>query len=241
MTTRTILAAMLLVATGFVGGASAQQPAPGPVKTVDVGGRPVQLVVPAGQCELDRSHQFDASVLDLATRAIAGANEMLLHTAECAGLDGARTGRTPYLSDFAQVQVALQFKSTELRGQEAAAAKEICQSLRTDGAQIEKQAGAEIKDRVKNLQAGIAVNETKALGVLGEDQNACYSGILMNVQTPTGETRLILGVYAMGVLNGRLIFLYRFAANPPAGAVDSMVQLQQQLMRDHVALNNQRR
>ena len=123
----------------------------------------------------------------------------------------------------------------------ASGLKEICQSLRTDGAQIEKQAGAEIKDRVKNLQAGIAVNETKALGVLGEDQNACYSGILMNVQTPTGETRLILGVYAMGVLNGRLIFLYRFAANPPAGAVDSMVQLQQQLMRDHVALNNQRR
>ncbi len=237
---RIILAALTLAAASVAGSASAQV-APGPIKTVDIGGRPVQLVVPAGQCELDRQHQFDASVLDLATRAIAGANEMLLHTAECVSLDGARTGRVQYLSDFTQVQVSLQFRKTELRGQEAAAAKEICQSLRTDGAQIEKQAGAEIKDRVKNLQAGIAVNETRALGVLGEDQNACYSGILMNVQTPTGETRLILGVYAMGVLNGRLVFLYRFVANPPAGAVDNMVQLQQQLMRDHVALNNQQR
>lgn len=237
---RIILAALTLAAASVAGSASAQV-APGPIKTVDIGGRPVQLVVPAGQCELDRQHQFDASVLDLATRAIAGANEMLLHTAECVSLDGARTGRVQYLSDFTQVQVSLQFRKTELRGQEAAAAKEICQSLRTDGAQIEKQAGAEIKDRVKNLQAGIAVNETRALGVLGEDQNACYSGILMNVRTPTGETRLILGVYAMGVLNGRLVFLYRFVANPPAGAVDNMVQLQQQLMRDHVALNNQQR
>ena len=237
---RTILAALLFAAASLAGTATAQV-ATRPTKTVDIGGRPVQLVVPAGQCELDRRHQFDASVLDLATRAVAGANEMLLHTAECVSLDGARTGRVQYLSDFTQVQVALQFKGTELRGQEAAAAKEICQSLRTDGAQIEKQTGAEIKDRVKNLQAGIAVNETRALGVLGEDQNACYSGILMNVRTPTGETRLILGVYAMGVLNGRLVFLYRFAGNPAAGAVDNMVQLQQQLMRDHVALNNQRR
>jgi len=241
MPSRTLVAALLLAAASAFGSASAQQAAQGPTKTVDIGGRPVQLIVPAGQCELDRQHRFDASVLDLATRAIAGANEMLLHTAECVGLDGARTGRVPYLNDFTQVQVALQFKGTELRGQEAAAAKEICQSLRTDGAQIEKKAGAEIKDRVKNLQAGIAVNETRALGVLGEDQNACYSGILMNVQTPTGETRLILGVYAMGVLNGRLVFLYRFAANPPSGAVDNMVQLQQQLMREHVALNSQRR
>ncbi len=241
MNPRAICVAFSLAAASIVASASAQQVAPGPTKAVDIAGRTVQLIVPAGQCELDRRHQFDASVLDLATRAIAGANEMLLHTAECAGLDGARTGRVPYLNDFAQVQISLQLKKTELGGQEAAAAKEICQSLRNDGAQIEKQAGAEIKDRVKNLQAGIAVNETRALGVLAEDQNACYSGILMNVQTPTGESRLILGVYAMGVLNGRLIFLYRFAGNPAAGAVDNLVRIQQQLMRDHVALNNRPR
>lgn len=237
MTVRSLIAVALAVLTLAGSPAGAQSN----TVTVDIGGRPVQLIVPVGQCALDRKHQYDASVLDLATRAIAGANEMLLHTAECVSLDGARTGRLQYLSDFAQAQVALQFKSTELRGQEAAAAKEICQSIRIEGAQIEKQAGTEIKERVKNLQAGIAVNETKALGVLGEDQNACYSGILMNVRTPSGENRLILGVYAMGVLNGRLVFLYRFAANPPAGAVDNLVQLQQQLMREHVALNNQRR
>lgn len=219
---------------------NAQQKSPAtPPVSVDIGGRTVQLLVPEGQCALDRSQRYDASVLELAQRAIQGSNEMLLHTAECANLQNARTGSTPYLNDFHQVQVALQFKQTELRGQEAAAAKEICQSLRNDGAEIEKKVGGEIKDRVKNLQAGIAVNETKALGVLAEDQHACYSGILMNVQTPQGTPRLILGVYAMAVLNGRLVFLYHFVGEPPAGAVDRLVEQQKNIVRQHVAINNQ--
>ena len=224
---------------GFVAlPATAQQRNTPAQLSVDIGGRPVQLLIPEGQCALDRNQRYDASVLDLATRAIQGANEMLLHTADCTNLQSARNGQTRYLNDFHQAQVALQFKATELRGQEAAAAKEICQSLRVDGAKIEKEVGGEIKDRVKNLQAGIQVNETKALGVLAEDQSACYSGILMNVQTPTGDTRIILGVYAMAVLNGRLVFLYHFIAEPPAGAVDRLVEQQKVIVRQHVAANS---
>lgn len=233
-----VVAAFTTIGLMSLPAAAQQRNAPAQV-TVDIGGRQVVLLVPDGQCALDRSQRYDASVLDLASRAIQGANEMLLHTADCNNLQNARTGRTPYLNDFHQAQVALQFKATELRGQEAAAAKEICQSLRVEGAKIEQQVGGEIKERVKNLQAGIQVNETKALGVLGEDQSACYSGILMNVQTPSGDKRIILGVYSMLVLNGRLVFLYHFIAEPPGNAVDRLIEQQKQIVRQHVAANNQ--
>ncbi|MFM9941602.1 MAG: hypothetical protein ACKVP7_19120 [Hyphomicrobiaceae bacterium] len=232
-----VLAAIAAMGLG-VTPMAAQQPRSAAPIVVDVGGRAIKLLLPDGQCALDRNQRYDANVLDISSRAIQGANDLLLHTAGCKNLDDARAGRTPYLNDFHQAQVALQFKQTELQGQEAAAAKEICQSLRSEGAQIEKEVGAEIKDRIKNLEAGIKVNETKALGVLAEDQLACYSGLLMNVQTPTGDKRLILGVYSMGVLNGRLIFLYHFRAEPPAGAVDRMVEQQKQIVRQHVAINN---
>ncbi len=232
-----LLAAIAALAM-LSGPVTAQQAAtPAPV-AVDIGGRTIKLLIADGQCALDPKQRFDASVLDLSSRAIAGANEMLLHTANCQDLKQARTGLQQYLNSFHQVQVALQFKATELLGQEAATSKEICQSLRAEGAQIEKEVGGEIKDRVKNLQAGIKVNEVKALGVLAEDPSACYSGLLMNVQTPSGDTRLILGVYAMAVLNGRLVFLYHFQAAPPAGAIDRMVEQQKQTVRQHVALNN---
>jgi hypothetical protein len=229
-----------LAITGSVAVAQQKVPERAPAaaaQTVDVGGRQIRLPLPEGQCLLDRNQNLDRQVLDLASRAIAGSNEMLMHSAECNNLKNARVGKDKYLNDFAQVQVALQFKSTELKGQEAGAAKEICQSLRVDGDKIEKQVGGEIKDRVKNLQAGISVNETKALGVLGEDQTACYSGLLMKIQTPQGDTRLIMGVYAMGVINGRLLFLYRFQAEPQPGAVDRMVELQKKAMTDTLAAN----
>lgn len=226
-----------LAATGSATVAQQKAPALAAAPTVDVGGRQIRLPLPDGQCLLDRSQNLDRQVLDLATRAIAGSNEMLMHTAECNNLKNARVGKDKYLNDFAQVQVALQFKSTELKGQEAQAAKEICQSLRVEGDKIEQQVGGEIKDRVKNLQAGITVNETKSLGVLGEDATACYSGLLMKIQTNTGEHRLIMGVYAMGVVNGRLLFLYRFQAEPQAGAVDRLVELQKTAMRNTLAAN----
>ena len=216
----------------------AQQPPAAPsVVSVDIGGRSVKLLVATGQCALDRKQTVDARVLDLASRAIAGQNEMLLHTAECKNLQDARQGKADFLKEFTQAQIALQFKQTDMKGQEAAAAKEICQSLRTQGDAINKEIAGEIKERVKNLQAGIKVNETKSLGILAEDATACYSGILMNVQTPAGTSRLILGVYSMGVINGRLIFLYRFLAEPEAGSVDRLVDLQKKSMRDHVVAN----
>jgi hypothetical protein len=208
--------------------------------TIQIGGRQVRLVVAGGHCLLDRAYDLDRSIFDLATRALAGQNELLLHTADCRGLQEARDGRAPHLSDFAQAQVSLQFKSRDLTGQEAATAREVCQSVRSEGDKAGKQLALDVKERVRQLEAGIGVNETRTLGVLGEDDSACYSGILMNLRTTAGRPRLILGVYAMTVLNGRLVFLYRFLGEPQPGAVDRLLEQQRKAVRDHVALNRRR-
>lgn len=233
-----VLSLAMAALVAGAGPAVAQQRAGANTVTVNVGGRPIVLVIAPGQCELVRSQPVDRNVLDLAQRAIQGQNELLLHTAECGNLDAARQGHAKFLNDFGQAQVSIQFKNQELRGQEAAAAKEICGALRTQAAQIQKQVDGEIKERVKGLQVGIAVNETRPLGVLGEDATACYSGLLLNLKTNTGETRLIIGVYAITVLNGRLVYLYRFLAEPPEGAVETMLENVKASVADHVALNN---
>ena len=213
-----------------------QQPARDPV-TVDVGGRPIRFVVAEDQCVLDRAQQADRAVLDLVTRALAGQNELLVHTAECANLTAVREGRTPYLDSFTQAQVLIQFREREFRGQETQVVREICQYMRNNAEALQKEVGPRIEKRISELGAGIGVNEQRPLGVVDEDQSACYSGLLMNLQTPLGDKRLLLGIFAVTVLNGRIIYLYRYQASPDDAARDRLLKLLKASVAAHVAAN----
>lgn len=230
------LAVAMLAAVALLGGpapATAQTP---PVVT-DIGGRPVRLVVAAGQCVLERAQQADRAILDLVTRALGGQNELLLHTAECANLAAVRAGRTPYLDSFTQAQVLIQLREQDFSGRETAIVREVCTYMRTQAEALQKEVGPKIEQRIRDLAVGIGVNEQKPLGVIGEDERACYSGTLLGLSTPQGDKRLILSIFAVTVLNGRIVYLYRFQANPDDAARDTLLALVKTAVIDHAAAN----
>ena len=222
----------LLLTMTLASPALAQQPV-----AVDIAGRTVRLVVAPGQCAFDRNQAADRRIFDLASRAIAGQNELLLHTGECRNLAELRAGRARSLNDFAQAQVSIQLKTVELAGREAESVLAVCNELRNQGDKIAKDVNTDIKDRVRNLQSGIAVNETRSLGILAEDNTACYSGIILNIADSISKSRLIVGVYAITVLSGRLLFLYRYAADPGDGALQRLLDQQRKAVADHLAAN----
>jgi hypothetical protein len=232
-----MLAAALAVAAAVPVQAQRAGGAPASVE-VDVGGRPIKLTAAEGQCVLDRAQQADRAILDLVTRALAGQNELLFHTADCANLTQVRLGRTPYLNNFAQVQVLLQLRDREFRGQEKQVVKEVCTYMRTQADALQKKVGPEIERRIQSLAAGIAVNEQKPLGVLDEDDQACYAETLLGLSTPTGEKRVLLGVYAVTVLNGRIIYLYRYQTQPDDSTQKLLLGQIKKAVKYHVALNS---
>jgi hypothetical protein len=221
------------LALTLLSAAASAQTAPAPLD-VNLEGRTVRLIAPAGHCTLDRSQEVDRQVLDLTQRAI-GQNDLLLYSTDCRSLTEMRARRLNVLSDFAQVQITRSLRAVDLTGQEAQSIQQVCNELRTNN-DLARQVDQEIKDRVRDLQRNIAINETRPLGVLGEDQTACYSGALINVSDSNGA-RLVIGIYAITVLNGRMIFLYRFNANPSEGVVQRLLDLQRVAVRDHLAAN----
>lgn len=221
------------LALGILSSTAYAQSPTAPV-TVDIEGRTIRLVVPAGHCALDRNQERDRQVLDLTARAI-GQNDLLLYTTDCRTLTEMRAFRVNVLSDFSQVQITKALRTVDLAGQEPRSIQQVCNELRTNN-DLAKRVDQEIKDRIRDLQQNIAINETRSLGVLGEDTTACYSGALINVSDSNG-TRLVIGIYAITVLNGRMVFLYRFNSSPTEGVLQRLLDLQRTSVRDHLAAN----
>jgi hypothetical protein len=191
------------LALGILSGTACAQTPPAPV-TVNIEGRSIRLVVPAGHCALDQNQEIDRQVLDLTARAI-GQNDLLLYTTDCRSLTDMRARRLNVLADFSQVQITKALRTVDLAGQETRSIQQVCNELRTNN-DLAKRVDQEIKDRIRDLQQNIAINETRSLGVLGEDSTACYSGALITVSDTNG-TRLVIGIYAITVLNGRMTSL----------------------------------
>jgi hypothetical protein len=221
------------LALGILSGTACAQTPPAPV-TVNIEGRSIRLVVPAGHCALDQNQEIDRQVLDLTARAI-GQNDLLLYTTDCRSLTDMRARRLNVLADFSQVQITKALRTVDLAGQETRSIQQVCNELRTNN-DLAKRVDQEIKDRIRDLQQNIAINETRSLGVLGEDSTACYSGALITVSDTNG-TRLVIGIYAITVLNGRMMFLYRFNSSPTEGALQRLLDLQRTAVRDHLAAN----
>ena len=133
----------------------------------------------------------------------------------------------------------MQLRGQDFLGKEKSVVAEVCQVLRTQGAAIDKEVAPKVKQRIADLSAGIAVNEQRPLGVLDEEPSACYAGIILNLQTATGEQRLLLGVFAVTVLNGRIIYLYHYQAKPEDGATERNLKVLKKVVQDHIALNSQ--
>jgi hypothetical protein len=60
-------------------------------------------------------------------------------------------------------------------------------------------------DAAKELNANIAVNSTKMIGVIGEDQHACYTALLVGIRGDN-ENVLMSVLFFTTVVRAKLIF-----------------------------------
>ena len=205
--------------------------------TVSVGGRAVVLVLDPDQCELDRNHASDSRVYDLVERGLAGHNQLLLAAADCTQIPPWRSGDRPTLDDFTQVQVSLQFRNQDFKGRENETAKEICTALRQQGDALVSGPVGAVRDRFNQISDAVKLNETKFIGVVHEDPEACYASLVQRLRTEQGADKLILCVYGHVVVRGRLLYFYRYTEGESFTSLLRLTELVRKSVQTHLEAN----
>jgi hypothetical protein len=206
--------------------------------SVTVGGRPITLVIDPDQCELDRNNPSDVRVYDLVERGLAGQNQLLMAAADCKQIPPWRAGTRPTLDDFTQVQVHLALRERELSGREAATSREICTELRKQGDAIVN--GPEVtatRNRFNAVTNTVQLNASTFIGVVHEDDKACYASLVQKVRTEQGRDKLILSVFAHVVVRGRLLYIYRFTEGDSFEQLVRVTELLQKSVDAHLEAN----
>jgi hypothetical protein len=205
--------------------------------TVSVGGRDIVIVIDPDQCELDRNHPSDSRVYDLVERGLAGRNELLFAAADCDQIGPWRSGQRPTLDDFTQVQVELAYRSRDLSGREAETTQGICRALRQHGSAAVTGPVSAVRDRFNSISETVKLNETKFIGVVHEDPEACYASLVQRVRTEHGHDKLILSVFAHVVVRGRLLYIYRYTQGESFASMMRLTDMLRKSVEAHLDAN----
>lgn len=184
-----------------------------------IGSESVELVLPAGMCQIERSNPADAAYFEAIESGVAGTNKLLAAFAECQQLSDWRSSKMMFLEyGYYQVPVGM-LDSNATRDMIA----EVCRELRSQGEKMLDDLKEDLTQRTERALKGLQVNELRSLGVVGEDSNACYSAALRNLQAESAQQKLQDMVFAITVLKGKLLFLYVYALHADERTIPALL------------------
>jgi hypothetical protein len=164
----------------------------------------VKLPPPAGFCELTPQYEFDGHALQVISAYMAGESiKLLAMSADCNQLAEAREGKgriddtASYLIFNADMKMPTPF---------SVASK--CKTLR---AVNNIPVGTDVDARLASILEKINVGESGSLGVINEDENACYTGTLTRQKNVDGKLRLFINLQANTVVQTKAIMVRRQA------------------------------
>jgi hypothetical protein len=177
---------------------------------VTIGDVSIHLPTPVGFCELSARNKYDNRMLTaIGTIVSKGGNELLSYSADCKQLVDWRAGERNFLDDFVQYQTPAN-KMDQLVASPEASIKNTCVGLRTKGDEINSSSTPEVKAHIEETLKRATLNESKWLGVLDEDQTACYAAMLQKMLTEAGTEKTQISLIAWTVIKKKWIFLYRY-------------------------------
>ena len=173
-----------------------------------LGGVPIYLPAPHGFCELSVTNESDKRMITtLGGLLEKSGNKLLAMSADCQQLNDWHTGKRQLLDDYAQYQTPI--ASMDKPPSETVA--QTCNTLRDEGNKILANQLPDIKARVESTLSKIKLNETSFLGVLAEDANSCYAGIIQKIHTEADTDKTQITAFAITTVKNRSVFTYRFA------------------------------
>jgi hypothetical protein len=209
---RRLTAAALLFTAAAASSAFAAQ--------ANIGGVAVNLPPPGSFCELSPSNASDKRMIDTLTGLLEkSGNKLLAMSADCHQLADWHTGKQQLLDDYAQYQTPI--ASMDKPPSETVA--ETCTTLRNEGNKILANQMPDIKARVESTLSKIKMNEASFLGVLAEDHDACYAGLVQKIHTEANTDKTQITVFAVSIVKNKSVFTYRFSVYQGPNSIDAVL------------------
>ncbi len=188
-----------------------------------IGGVAISLPTPSGFCEASPNHPSDNRLLTgIGASVEKSGNKLLGLSIDCQQLTDWRATKRKLLDDFAQYQTPIAAMD-KLASQ--AAVKATCAEMRGQGekivADITPKAQADIEESFNKIK----INELKSLGVLAEDPDACYMGLLQKIHTEVGTDKTQVILIADTVIKGKHIFIDQIARAAGPDTVANVLKL----------------
>ena len=148
-----------------------------------MGGVSINLPSPPDFCELSESNSSDKRMLttvgDLITKS---GNKLLGFSADCGQLRDWRASKRRYLDDYAQYQAEI----SSLDKPPRETSQQTCAYLRAEGDKIIAKEIPDVNARVEAALKNTKINETTFIGVLEEDPNVCFAGLIQQIRLSDG-------------------------------------------------------
>src|SRR5262245_36643810 len=152
---------------------------------VSIGGVPIKLPPPARFCDLTASQPADNRALTV----FGAANEkeagrLFGISADCQQLADWRAGKRPLPDDRVHFVTSIA-NMTEVVASPKAFIRTMCALLRAKGNALGSAAVPDVKSKIEGAVANVKVNSQEFVGVMAEDDTACYAARIMKMRTPT--------------------------------------------------------
>lgn len=198
-------------------------------KDVTIDGVTVTLVPPPGFCELDPAQHNDARMLAAIEGMLKGTNnKVLLAGADCGELTEWRDARRPYIDHLVQYQTLHEYDYVANRPDIHA----VCEAMRAQGEQMASDDLPRVRARTEEIMKNAKFNESKFLGVLGEEPDACYAALLQKLVSAAGAAKEQVNAFFTGLLRGKYVYMYLTAPYADGNTVVELTaQLKAQLAR----------
>ncbi len=201
-----------------------------------IGSTALKLVLPRGDCKIDATRTADAQYLKVLTDVTAAesGNGVLAGFADCRQLSDWRTGRAPVLDDHGQYQTILKLADADIP---PAAIGRICHGLRQKGDQFYQGLSLDEDQRIAEAADDLGRDQTRFLGLISEDEHACYSALLQDGRARGGAEKRQVGVYATSIVKGKLVYFYLFTPYRGPSTVGRLVEVAKATMRELQSVN----
>ena len=194
---------------------------------VQLGAARLTLVPPAGHCFLDEQQPSDARLAGILRQVFGGELRMLGGFADCAQLRSWRTGTRKTLSDYGQFLVPADFIDKKLDGPSQPYVETICKIMRENGGALLDQSAPTVKQRFEEALKGAQMNEMRFLGVVGQDDTACYFGLIQKLITEHGDPKTQVDVSAIAFVSGKMIYSNLYAVHEGDQTLSELLERQQ--------------
>lgn len=195
------------------------------------------LEPPSGHCFLDESQPSDARLVGLLNSIFRGELRMLGAFADCAQLKSWRTGQRKTLGDYGQFLVPLDFLDKKVEGAAKPYIDTICKIMRDTGGEIISKSEADVRQRFEQALQGAKMNEVRFLGVVGQDDNACYFGLIQNIITEHGDPKTQVDVSAIAFISGKMIYSNLYAVHEGDQTLTELFERQKANVGRNLAVN----